>query len=609
MASLRLEYPSDIANRNILSSVALLFSRGVFMAKMIPSTIDPDTKSSAEKKLFSLLRDMPNTDDWYVLHSVGVARHPTQSQGEADFIIVIPGGGTFVLEAKGGRIDYENGTWYSTDKDDEQHIIKNPIVEANNAMHALREFVKDRNHDSLEKSLFGFGVVFPDSTVHNCFAIPDLDDLQIADIDDMYNLKAYLLKLAGFWRSRSHNKDMFVPRGQQASAIVNILRPNYDFKVSITSQIRNVEKQIITMTDNQRMVFEGLLDNERCLIRGSAGTGKTVLAMEAARLFASQGKRVGLFCYNRSLAEWLRENISEEESIVCDSLLDYMESEISSVKSRTIEQAREEDSKKYYSEILPSLYAEYLIDRGKEPFDVLIIDEAQDVFTKTYLEALDLMISGGIANGSWYFFMDADKQNLYFAHMGYEAITRALEGYHCAFTSYSLSSNCRNSQAIIEKIDAIFGTHTKYRKTDFRGPEVVIRSYKKSQEEAGIVDFILTDLKKENVLPDDIVILSVCKFENSVASVLTDFQISTDRRSRKGKIYFSTVYSFKGLESPIVVLVDFDNINYEQKMNLLYVGMTRARSALYMVMFDKARQVLEKKIMETSNNEHADSIR
>ena len=98
------------------------------------------------------------------------------------------------------------------------------------------------------------------------------------------------------------------------------------------------------------------------------------------------------------------------------------------------------------------------------------------------------------------------------------------------------------------------------------------------------------------------IVLSVCKFENSVACELTDFQISTDRKSRNGKVLFSTVYSFKGLESPVVVLVDFDNINYEQKMNLLYVGMTRARSALYMVMYDKARQVLEKRILETANN-------
>ena len=47
------------------------------MARMIPSSIDEDTKSSAERKLFTMLRNMPDTDDWYVLHSVGIARHLT----------------------------------------------------------------------------------------------------------------------------------------------------------------------------------------------------------------------------------------------------------------------------------------------------------------------------------------------------------------------------------------------------------------------------------------------------------------------------------------------------------------------------------------------------
>ena len=47
---------------------------------MIPVFIDEDTKSTAERKLFTMLRDMPNTDDWYVLHSAGIARQPTQAK-------------------------------------------------------------------------------------------------------------------------------------------------------------------------------------------------------------------------------------------------------------------------------------------------------------------------------------------------------------------------------------------------------------------------------------------------------------------------------------------------------------------------------------------------
>ena len=199
------------------------------MAHMIPAIIDEDTKSSAERRLFLLFRDMPDTENWYVIHSVGIARHPTQSQGEADFIVIIPNSGTFVLEVKGGRIFYENGAWFSTDRYNNQNSIKDPTAEANNAMHAIMSFIEQHSADSLQWSLFGFGVIFPDSSVHGRFSVPDLDDLQIADLDDLSDLKSYLLKLSGFWKSRKNSR-VFIPNLQQIRAIVGVLRPNYDFK-------------------------------------------------------------------------------------------------------------------------------------------------------------------------------------------------------------------------------------------------------------------------------------------------------------------------------------------------------------------------------------------
>ena len=569
------------------------------MARMIPASIDENTKSAAERNLFAMLRDMPDTDDWAVLHSVGISRHPTQSQGEADFVVIIPDGGTFALEVKGGGISYEDGIWYSIDRYGIQNIIKNPVDEANNAMHALISFVEKNNTGSLQWSLFGFGVVFPDSTVHGRFSIPDLDDYQIADIDNIQDMKAYLLKLAGFWKSRKSSR-VFVPDNQQTNTIAAILRPNYDFKLALSSQIRGVEKQIITLTEKQRQVFDGLLENQRCLIKGSAGTGKTVLALEAARTFADQGKKVGLFCYNRNLAGWLQEKMDDAPSVVCDSLLDYMEREMIAELPPEMEQMRSKEPKKYYSEALPNLCVESLIEIGLEPFDVIIIDEAQDVFETRYLEVLDLMIQGGLQNGNWYFFMDADKQNLYFAHMNYEEIKRALVQYHCHFTSYSLSYNCRNSQAIIEKIDSIFGTHTEFGKMEMRGTDVLIRGYRRKREQGEIVEYLLRQLIKEQIRLDDIAMLSCSRFEKSVACEIS-VPVSTDRKNREGKVLFSTIHSFKGLESPIVLLVDFDSLDYDQRMNLLYVGMTRARSGLYLVVSDKARQTLDAKIREVAN--------
>ena len=131
------------------------------MARMIPLQLSEGTKSAAERKLFKHFQTMPETDDWCIIHSVALARHPSQSQGECDFVVIAPGLGTFVLEVKGGIISCKNNKWFSTDRNGVCNEIKNPQVEANEGMHSLKDFVKEHDPEKLQHTLFGFGVVFP----------------------------------------------------------------------------------------------------------------------------------------------------------------------------------------------------------------------------------------------------------------------------------------------------------------------------------------------------------------------------------------------------------------------------------------------------------------
>lgn len=72
---------------------------------MIPPQLSPDQESAAEVKLFRAFEELENTHDWVVLHSVGIARHLSQSMVEADFVVVAPYLGVLVLEVKGGPVD------------------------------------------------------------------------------------------------------------------------------------------------------------------------------------------------------------------------------------------------------------------------------------------------------------------------------------------------------------------------------------------------------------------------------------------------------------------------------------------------------------------------
>ena len=92
---------------------------------------------------------------------------------------------------------------------------------------------------------------------------------------------------------------------------------------------------------------------------------------------------------------------------------------------------------RYYSDILPERFIEAYVDSGAEPFDYLIVDEAQDLMNEKYLEVFDLILSGGLKNGKWTFFIDAENQNIY-TGKSYEEIYRLLSRYGVYYTKYLL---------------------------------------------------------------------------------------------------------------------------------------------------------------------------
>ena len=55
---------------------------------------------------------------------------------------------------------------------------------------------------------------------------------------------------------------------------------------------------------------------------------------------------------------------------------------------------------------------------------------------------------------------------------------------------------------------------------------------------------------------------------------------------KKG-VQHSTIQAFKGLENTIIILYDFDDLYSIQMQRLLYVGISRAKQELYMVLDKK----------------------
>ena len=84
------------------------------MARMVPPIVSDATQSNAEIRLFGKIRD-ELSDDWIVLHSLGLAGHARKPWAEIDFVLIGPPG-VFCLEVKGGRVARRDGMWEFTNR-------------------------------------------------------------------------------------------------------------------------------------------------------------------------------------------------------------------------------------------------------------------------------------------------------------------------------------------------------------------------------------------------------------------------------------------------------------------------------------------------------------
>jgi hypothetical protein len=75
--------------------------------------------------------------------------------------------------------------------------------------------------------------------------------------------------------------------------------------ICLGGRVQLDEEKRLRLDQTQALLLENLGENDRLLIKGSAGTGKTLLACEAALREARQGKQVLFLCYTEALAAFL----------------------------------------------------------------------------------------------------------------------------------------------------------------------------------------------------------------------------------------------------------------------------------------------------------------
>lgn len=561
------------------------------MARMIPPLIGMDAPPG-ERLVFQRLASDPATDSWIVLHSQDLANHVRQVQGEADFVVVAPGHGVAVIEVKSHTkvARRPDGQWVLGNM---PPTARSPFRQANDAMHSLKAYLQRQNID-LRSTPMVSAVWFthiraraelPRNPEWQPWQVLDLEDLQAGPGQAILRLLA-----SGRQHLAARIPSMATaagPSSVQATAVVSTLRPRFELGAGSADLRRARDSQLSAFLEEQYDALDAMENNHRVLFTGPAGSGKTFLALEAARRAASTGASGWLMCYNRALGAYLRDRSTGATGLSTGTLH-------ATLLRLTGKEPPADANQEFWRRELIDAAIERLLE-GNLTRGYIIVDEAQDLAASPYLDVLDLMVDGGLAGGRCLMFGDFERQALYGLDDGRRDLVERIPD----LPTFTLTSNCRNLPRIGAAAEVLSGMDPGYRK--FRRPDDGTQPryywYSDPSEQEPLLVQAVRDLRDEGYQFDDMIILSARR-RHSAAARCTDKWLRTllteTEMLVRGKLRCSTIQAFKGLEAPAIILTDVDEPNRSGFEALLYVGLTRPTDRLSVL---ASREALAAKVL------------
>ncbi len=533
------------------------------MAVMYPRTLlEDDLKSRAEGKVFDALEERLG-DGWEVFHSVGWVsrdRKKGSEDGEIDFVIAHPERGVLCLEVKGGGIECKHGEWFGI-HDGVREGIRDPFAQAIDHTYAMRRKLGGMPAKGGGKLLIGHAVAFPDITVHGLVLAPDAPPELIVDRNDMATIDAAVERALAYHRPAG--AEHVGPGANGMKKLREILAPEIRIEVPMAERFLDEEEKLITLTHDQALLLQRHGRERRMVVTGPAGSGKTMLAVERAKRVAAKGKDVLFVCFNRRLRDHLRK--AEKDSGIyfntfhglCLALAKRAEVPLSVDSGGAYDQA-------YFNEELPLALLSAIEKLGPQ-YDALFVDEAQDLHND-WLDALTATLRDP-DNALVWLFMD-DNQRVY------ENRLEVPDG----FRKFDLIHNCRNTQAIHREVMKKYEGEVEPEAIGPEGRDVVLIQ---TGDQPAAVQAVVAELcGKEEIAPQDVVVLSSHGIERSAVAEAGcgSYEFVDEPRTLGNFIRFASIRGFKGLESPVVVLCELEDLDDETIDQQLYVGFSRARN-------------------------------
>jgi hypothetical protein len=554
------------------------------MARSFPDPQHASSDSNAELIVFRALAEQLGPE-YAVLHSVAWISRPGGEgarEGETDILIAHPAKGLLAVEVKGGRVslDYQTRSWISVDRNDVQHEIKNPFEQARRGKFALLEKLNESpawRRLGIRRFALGYAVFVPGVGDGGRLQGPDAPVEIIGDRGDLSDLNTWVEQAFGYWEGGGGDGQQIGARG--VDALVTLFARTASTRPLLSARIADEDDARLALTNRQAAILDMLRRQRRVMIAGGAGTGKTLIAREKAVRLATEGMRTLLLCYNRGLADHLREQCVGIEGLdvatfhqVCHRWIDRMKAKHG--RDLLAEARADLPVGHEFDQLMPMALA-VAVDALGPIYDAIVVDEAQDFGDEYWLPVEMLLTKPDQA--MLYVFLD-ENQDIY----------RRSASIPVPGEPMMLDRNCRNTDAIHA------AAYNHYRGAVVAPPEITGVGIERllapdMEKQARSIGSLVTKLvMDEDIAPHEIVIL-LCDASDRSARERALQKLPFPKAVKLGRVEdfgpgrltVDTVARFKGLERAVVILWAFDGCDADRDRETLYVGMSRAKSVLF----------------------------
>lgn len=543
----------------------------VLWPKKLPRSVLDDPRRKAEVRVYDSLAEALD-DNFHVFYSspwLGTDRLGNEKDGECDFLIAHPEHGILAIEVKGGReisFDPRDGQWRSTDHGGFVHKIKDPVAQARSAKH---EILKRLNDSPRWQSRFvhaAHGVIFPS-------AGSPPGSLGADRPTRIFCCSRQFHDGLGAWIAErlkaGQRPDNCEPLGRDGiAALERLLAHPFTLSFRIGAALAEAVTEFRVLEPSQYQILDMIADIPRALVRGGAGTGKTVVAIEEALRSAAAGRKTLLTCHSRPLASNLERKLKNVENLTVAGF-HALCGRIS--RQAGISAPSGISERELYESALPNALCCAMETQPALRWETVIVDEGQD-FRDDWWIALDACL---LPDGRIRVFMDSNQRVYESAGDGARDLS---------VVPVRLSRNLRNTK----NIHKAASVHYSGPEIIADGPDGLEVSWVSAESPDAKIEAAYREIRRlvlnEEVAPGDIAVLvngpaaRACFLERSTGTSipLTDAEIMTLE-----DVVVDTVRRFKGLERPaIVLIVSGDEMD---RRELAYVAFSRARAYLCVV--------------------------